>query len=117
MSIKQALDRIDVRQRRRRGGDTFTCNAHRLPRVEAARAGRHLSLHGWPRGDLADLLRLDAEEDGELDDPLVEQRSAVDQDQRAARARGDEVRPDHRLADARRTLRLAIPVPEVRGVC
>ena len=37
----------------------------------------------------------------ELSDPLIEQGLAVHADERAAAALGDEVRPDHGLADAR----------------
>ena len=52
--------------------------------------------------DLSDRLRIEAEELRELRDPLVQKRAPVNQDQRAARARCDEVRPDHGLADAGR---------------
>ena len=52
-------------------------------------------------GDLADLLRLDAEEEGQLRHPLVKQRPPVHQDQRAAGALRDEVRADDGLAHAR----------------
>jgi hypothetical protein len=54
------------------------------------------------RSDLPDFLRLDAEEQRELRQPLVEKRAPVDQDQRAATAVGHEVRADDRLADAGR---------------
>ncbi len=66
---------------------------------------RHINPPGrraLARADLANLFRLDSEKDGELGDPLVEEGAAMDQDQRAASARRDEVCPDDRLADARR---------------
>ena len=52
--------------------------------------------------DLPDLLGVDTEEHGELRAPLVEQRSSVHQDQRAAGTGGHQIRADDGLADARR---------------
>ena len=51
MSTKRALDRIDMRQRIGGPSNTLTCNAHRLARVDAARVGGRLSLHGNAHGD------------------------------------------------------------------
>ena len=56
----------------------------------------------FPAADLADGLGLDAQEERELGAPLVEERPAVHQDERAAAPLGDQVRPDDRLADAGR---------------
>ena len=63
--------------------------------VDAAR-GRALRT-----SDLPDLLSIEAEEQRELRQPLIEKGLSMDEDQRAARSRCDEVRADHRLADAR----------------
>jgi len=52
--------------------------------------------------DLADIPGLDAKEQRELADPLVEERSPVNQDQCARPSDRDEVGADHRLADAGR---------------
>jgi hypothetical protein len=56
---------------------------------------------GVARADLADVLGLDPEEQSKLDDPLVEKRLPVDEDERARPPGGDEARADHRLADLR----------------
>lgn len=52
--------------------------------------------------DLADVLRVEPEEDGELREPLVEERAAVDEHQRVAPALSDEVRAQHGLAHSGR---------------
>ncbi len=52
--------------------------------------------------DLADLLRLDAEEQGELCQPLVQERSPMHQDKRAASSLRHEVRANNRFTDAGR---------------
>src|SRR5437667_11180802 len=52
--------------------------------------------------DLADLGGRDAKEDGELSHPLFEERTTMDEDQRAAGASGGQVDPDDGLAGARR---------------
>jgi hypothetical protein len=55
-----------------------------------------------PRSNLPDFLRLDAQEQRELRQPLVEKRAPVDQDQCAAFAVGHEVRANDRLTYAGR---------------
>src|SRR5207249_6221529 len=52
------------------------------------------------RSDLPDLLRLDAQEERQLRQPLVEKRPSMDQDQRAAAPFRNEIRADDRLADS-----------------
>jgi len=52
--------------------------------------------------DLADVLGLDAEEQRQLRDPLVEERLAVNQNQRVPASRSDKIGPNHSLADTRR---------------
>jgi hypothetical protein len=52
--------------------------------------------------DLPDLLRFETQEHTELRHPLVQQRPAMHQDQRAAAALRDEPRPDRRLSGPRR---------------
>lgn len=52
--------------------------------------------------DLSDVSWIDAEEDRELRDPLIQQRLPVDKDQRATGPRRDEIGADDRLTDARR---------------
>src|SRR5262249_61395481 len=54
------------------------------------------------RPDLADRLRIEAEEHPELGHPLVEERLPMDEDERASSTCGYEVGPDDRLTDARR---------------
>ena len=48
-----------------------------------------------------DRLRCDVEELAEPLDPLLDERLAVDEDQRGAPSTGDEVRSEHRFAPAR----------------
>src|SRR5262249_45228612 len=52
------------------------------------------------RPDLADRLRIEAEEHPELGHPLVEKRLPMDEDERASSTCGHEVDPDHGLPDA-----------------
>jgi hypothetical protein len=52
--------------------------------------------------DLPDFLLPEAQEHRQLRDPLVEERPTVYHDQGASSSLGDEVRAQHRLADARR---------------
>ena len=74
-------------------------SAHQaLDRRDVDAAGR-VALSG---ADLSDLLGVDTEEYGELRTPLVEQRSSMYQDQRAAGTGGHQIRGNDCLAGARR---------------
>ena len=55
-----------------------------------------------PATDLADRLRVEAEEHPELGHPLVEERLPMDEDEGAPPTCGHEVGADDRLPDARR---------------
>lgn len=68
-----------------------------------------------PSGDLPDVPPVQSEEERELSEPLVQQRPTVNEDQGAARARGDEVGADHRLAHAGRRDEHACLVGEQRA--
>jgi hypothetical protein len=83
-------DEVDHAQAEDRRPDTQRSQRGEAPRRRTLRAR-----------DLADLLRVDTEKERELREPLIEQRSTVDEDQRTARSRRDEVCADHCLADAR----------------
>ena len=69
------------------------------------------------RTDLPDQLGVDTQEHGELRAPLVEQRSSVHQDQRAAGTGGHQIRANDGLADARRGDENAAVAREKRAGC
>src|SRR5258708_17928136 len=52
--------------------------------------------------DLADLLRLDPQEQSQLRNPLIQERTAVDQNERAPSSLRNEIGTHDRLPDARR---------------
>jgi hypothetical protein len=76
-----------------------------LPVAEEALDHGHVdpaSRAALPTPDLANRLRVHAEEQRELCSPLIEQRFAVDQYQRAPPANSREIRADDRLPGTRR---------------
>lgn len=86
--------------------DHLTVAGHQIGDLATAHQAldhRHVELsvrRALPASSLADRLQVEAQEEGELRTPLVEQRASVHQDQRAAAALGDQIRPHDGLADA-----------------
>src|SRR6185436_16664402 len=67
--------------------------------------------------DLADVLLLEAEKDGELSHPLIQQRLPMDEHERAPRALRHKIRAKHSLADAGRRDKYTDVVLEERLCC
>src|ERR1039457_508188 len=67
---------------------------------------RHVKAAVWlalAASDATDLLLVDAEEHGQLRDPLLEKWLAVNNDQCVATALGDDIGTEHSLANAGRS--------------